>query len=106
MKLPIKVNDLKNKVIVITGAGGVLCSTMAIALAEAGAKVALLDRSDKAQEFANEITANGGTAKAYIADVLKKESLAKCHTEIIKRLRQMRYSHQRRRRKQSYGYNR
>lgn len=84
MKLPIKVNDLKNKVIVITGAGGVLCSTMAIALAEAGAKVALLDRSDKAQEFANEITANGGTAKAYIADVLKKESLAKCHTEIIK----------------------
>ena len=52
MKLPIKVNDLKNKVIVITGAGGVLCSTMAIALAEAGAKVALLDRSDKAQEFA------------------------------------------------------
>ena len=33
MKLPIQVNDLKNKVAVITGAGGVLCSMMAKALA-------------------------------------------------------------------------
>ena len=76
MKLPIQVNDLKNKVAVITGAGGVLCSMMAKALASAGAKVALLDRSDKAQQFADEIKAEGGTAKRYYADVLKKETLA------------------------------
>ena len=38
MKLPMQVNDLKDKVIVVTGAGGVLCSMMAIALARAGAK--------------------------------------------------------------------
>lgn len=79
-----QVNDLKDKVIVVTGAGGVLCSMMAIALAKAGAKVALLDRSDKAQKFANEIIADGGIAKAYIADVLKKDSLVKCHEEVLK----------------------
>lgn len=84
MKLPIEVKDLKNKVVVVTGAGGVLCSMMAKAVAAAGAKVALLDRSEKAQEFADEITANGGIAKAYIADVLKKDSLAKCHAEVLK----------------------
>lgn len=84
MKLPIEVKDLKNKVVVVTGAGGVLCSMMAKAVAAAGAKVALLDRSEKAQEFADDITANGGIAKAYIADVLKKDSLAKCHAEVLK----------------------
>lgn len=83
MKLPIQVNDIKGKVAVVTGAGGVLCSMMAKALSLAGAKVALLDRSDKAQWFVEEITAEGGTAKAYYADVLKKDTLAKCHAEIL-----------------------
>ncbi len=35
--------DIKDKAAVITGGGGVLCGTMAAALAEAGAKVAVLD---------------------------------------------------------------
>lgn len=83
MKLPIQVNDIKGKVAVVTGAGGVLCSLMAKALSLAGAKVALLDRSDKAQRFVEEIAAEGGTAKAYYADVLKKDTLAKCHVEIL-----------------------
>ena len=56
---------------------------MAKALSLAGAKVALLDRSDKAQRFVEEIAAEGGTAKAYYADVLKKDTLAKCHAEIL-----------------------
>ena len=42
MKLPFEV-DLKNKVCVITGAGGVLCSMFAQAMAKTGAKIALLD---------------------------------------------------------------
>ena len=42
MKLPFKI-DLKDKVVVITGAGGVLCSMFADALASLKAKVALLD---------------------------------------------------------------
>lgn len=83
MKLPIQTNDLENKVIVITGAGGVLCSLMAKGLAQAGAKIALLDRSDSAEAVAAEIVAAGGTAKAYLADVLQKDSLAKCHADVL-----------------------
>ena len=39
--------DLSGKVAVVTGAGGVLCSDMARALARAGARVALLNRTGK-----------------------------------------------------------
>ena len=35
--------DLTGKVLVITGAGGVICGSLAHTLAKAGAKVALLD---------------------------------------------------------------
>lgn len=87
MNLPIQVEDLKGKVAVVTGAGGVLCSHMAKALAAAGMKVALLDRSvEKAQEYADEITAEGGIARAYCANVLQKESLAACHERILAEL--------------------
>lgn len=47
MKLPF-VTDLSGKVAVITGAGGVICSEFAAALAECGAKVALLDIDEAA----------------------------------------------------------
>ena len=40
MNLPFRI-DLRNKVIVITGAGGILCSHLAKAVAACGAKVAL-----------------------------------------------------------------
>ena len=56
--------NLSDKVAVVTGAGGVLCSHFAKVLARAGAKVALLDLNvDAAQMFADEITAEGGVAK-------------------------------------------
>ena len=42
MELPYKV-DFTGKVVVVTGAGGVLCGDMARAFAQAGAKVAALD---------------------------------------------------------------
>ena len=65
--------DLSNKVAVVTGAGGVLCSQLAKTLARAGAKVALLDLNEQAaQACADEITAEGGTAKAYSCNVLDK----------------------------------
>ena len=65
--------DLTGKVAVVTGAGGVLCSEFAKVLARAGAKVALLNRTEaKAQRFADEITAEGGIAKAYGCNVLDK----------------------------------
>ncbi|MBQ4426229.1 MAG: SDR family oxidoreductase [Oscillospiraceae bacterium] len=67
--------DLTGKVAVVTGAGGVLCSMFAKVLARAGAKVALLDLNEEAaQKYADEITAEGGCAKAYKCNVLEKES--------------------------------
>lgn len=67
--------DLSGKVAVVTGAGGVLCSDMAKVLARAGAKVALLNRTvSKAQVYADEITAGGGTAKAYPCNVVDAAS--------------------------------
>lgn len=67
--------DLTGKVAVVTGAGGVLCSSFAKTLAAAGAKVALLDINEEAAKaFADEITARGGIAKAYKCNVLDKES--------------------------------
>ena len=53
--------DLKDKVAVITGGGGILCSVMAKAMAKAGAKVAILDlRAEAAEQVAAEIVADGG----------------------------------------------
>jgi len=66
--------DLNGKVAVVTGAGGVLCSGFAKTLARAGAKVALLDLNEEAAKgFADEITAEGGIAKAYKCNVLDKD---------------------------------
>ena len=77
--------DLKDKVVVITGAGGVICSSLAQSISQCGAKVALLDlHLDSAQKYADEINANGGIAKAFEANVLKKDSLIKCHQEVLK----------------------
>jgi NAD(P)-dependent dehydrogenase (short-subunit alcohol dehydrogenase family) len=68
--------DVKNKVIAITGGGGVLCGTMAIALAEAGAKIAVLDLIEAAADkVAEQINSNGGKAIGVKCDVLDKESL-------------------------------
>ena len=75
MKLPIQM-DLTGKVAVVTGAGGVLCSVMAEALAMCGAKVALLDLNlEAAKANAEAIAAKGYVAKGYVANVLDKESL-------------------------------
>ena len=72
MKLPLNV-DFTGKVVVVTGAGGVLCSAFAKTLARAGAKVALLDLNEEAaQSFADEITAEGGVAKASKCNELDK----------------------------------
>ena len=40
--------NLRDKTIAITGGGGVLCSAMAVALAKAGARIAILDLADVA----------------------------------------------------------
>lgn len=83
VKMPFKVG-LTNKVAVITGAGGVICSHIAKIIAECGAKVALLDlNKEAAQAQADEIVRSGGIAKSYEANVLKKDSLETAHTVIL-----------------------
>ncbi|MBE6819538.1 MAG: SDR family NAD(P)-dependent oxidoreductase [Ruminococcaceae bacterium] len=68
--------NLKGRVAVITGGGGVLCSGFAKDLASLGVKVAVLDlREEAAQVVVDEITAAGGTALAVGCNVLEAESL-------------------------------
>lgn len=86
MKLPFQIN-LDNKVAVITGAGGVLCSGFAKALAACGAKVALLDiNTAAAQLVADEIIKDGGVAIAVEANCLKTESLEAAHQVVLEKL--------------------
>ena len=79
MKLPFKV-DLADKVAVITGAGGVICSEFARALAECGAKVALLDiDAASAQAVADSI---GEGAIAIGCDCLNKADIERARDEV------------------------
>ena len=86
MNLPFKI-DLTNKVAIVTGAGGIICSNFAKVLAECGAKVAVMDlRKDKAVEIADEINKAGGRAIGVEANVLEKESLEAARAIINKEL--------------------
>lgn len=83
MNIPFKV-DLSNHVVVITGAGGILCSDMARALALCGAKVVLADRiADAVENVASEINEAGGEAITAIFDVLVKSEIEKSRDEIL-----------------------
>ncbi len=84
MDLPLNI-DFSGKVVVITGAGGVLCGTMARAFAQAGAKVAALDlNEDAVKKLAEECTAEGHICNGYKANVLEKESLEAVHEAVLK----------------------
>lgn len=86
MKLPFSI-DLSNKVAVITGAGGVLCAVFANALAQCGARIALLDLDQNAAEKAAEaIHTTGGQAKSYKCDVLSRASLESVHVQVLQDL--------------------
>lgn len=87
MKVPFYVEDLKDKVVVITGAGGVICSGLADAVAQNGAKVALLDLNKAAaQRVADELCNKGHVAKAYECNVLDKQSIIAARNEIAREL--------------------
>lgn len=76
MNLPFQI-DLRGRVAVVTGGGGVLCSVLAEALGRCGATVAILDRDATAAErVAEELRAQGLNARSAIADVLDPESLS------------------------------
>jgi len=86
MKLPFRI-DLKDKVAVVTGGGGVLCSCFAKALAQCGAKVAVINRTEaKAKLVAEEIINEGGTAIGISGDVTVPESIKAAHAVVNEKL--------------------
>ena len=83
MNIPFK-PDFSGKTAVVTGAGGVLCSSFSKLLAKCGAKVAVLDLNGEAADLvAQEINADGGTALGVTCNVLDPESMKAARDTII-----------------------
>ena len=79
--------NLKGRVAVVTGGGGVLCGDFAKTLAKQGVKVAVLDLNEAAaQKVADEIVKDGGVAIAVGCNVLEKESMEKAREIINEKL--------------------
>lgn len=78
-------DDLKGKVALVTGGGGVLCSCMAEALAERGAFVAVADlKKEAAEAVAVKINSAGGHAMAVACNVLDRRNLEDANVEVEK----------------------
>ena len=66
----------EGKVAVVTGAGGTLCSAIAIDLAQKGAKVVLIGRTrGKLEKVAAEIVASGGACRIEPGDVTDEKAM-------------------------------
>ncbi len=73
----------KDQVAVVTGAGGTLCSEIAIELARQGAKVVLVGRTaGKLQVVADEIQAFGGTCMIRTGDVTDEKAMEAIASEV------------------------
>ena len=74
--MPENLFSVKDQVAVVTGGAGVLCTAMCRALAQAGAKVAVLDlRLERAEALAAELCAAGSQAIGLACNVLDKACL-------------------------------
>ena len=83
IQLPLNI-DYTGKVVVVTGAGGLICGAMARAFAQSGAKVAALDlNEDAVKALADELTAEGFICKGYKANVLDTEALEAVHAAVV-----------------------
>lgn len=79
-------DNIKDKVIVVTGGGGVLCGAFAEELARQGAKVAVLDlRLEAAQKVVDKMIEAGGKALAVTCDVLDKSSVERAHEKVLEK---------------------
>src|SRR4029078_883746 len=68
--------SLKDKVVIVTGGTGILGNSFVNAIVEAGGAVGILGRNEKvANERAEAINKNGGTALALVADVMDEQQL-------------------------------
>ncbi|MBE6975532.1 MAG: SDR family NAD(P)-dependent oxidoreductase [Ruminococcaceae bacterium] len=81
--LPLNI-DYTGKVVVVTGAGGLICGAMARAFAESGAKVAALDLNENAvKALADELKAEGFICEGYKANVLELDTLKAVHEQVV-----------------------
>ena len=79
--------SVEGKCVAVTGGAGVLCGTMARALAVRGAKVAVLDFNlEGAEAMCAEIRSAGGQAVAVKVDVLNREQVRAAFDETVARL--------------------
>ena len=86
MNLPLNI-DYTGKVVVVTGAGGLICGAMARAFAESGARVAALDlNEDAVKKLADELKADGYVCEGYKANVLDAEALEAVHEAVLRDL--------------------
>jgi Dehydrogenases with different specificities (related to short-chain alcohol dehydrogenases) len=75
---------LKGKVAVITGASKGLGKAMALALAEAGARVALVSRNEEQLNgVAHDVQTADGDAKVFVADVSREDQVAKLERDLV-----------------------
>ena len=83
INLPLNI-DFSGKVVVVTGAGGLICGAMARAFAQSGAKVAALDLNEEAvKALADDLTKEGFICKGYKANVLDAELLEEVHKQVV-----------------------
>jgi len=86
IQLPLNV-DYSGKVVVVTGAGGLICGAMTRAFAQSGAKVAALDlNGDAVKKLADELKAEGFICEGYAANVLEPEALEEVHQAVLRDL--------------------
>ncbi len=83
LQLPLNI-DYSNKVVVITGAGGVICGAMARAFAQSGAKVAALDLNEEAvQTLSDELCHEGFVCRGYKVNVLEPAAIEEVHKKVL-----------------------
>ena len=83
INLPLNI-DYKDKVVVVTGAGGLICGEISRAFAQCGAKVAALDlNEDAVKNLANELKSEGFICEGYKANVLDVENLEAVHKAVL-----------------------
>ena len=76
--------DIRGRVVVVTGGAGILGRSICAYLAGQGARVAVLDRDEKAGEaLVGEIRAAGGDALFFATDVLNREVLVSNREAIL-----------------------
>ena len=84
--------DVNGKIVVITGACGVLGSCASRYFASLGARVALLNRersAEKGRVLAQEICAGGGDASFFVCDVLEEGSAQEALQQVLARYGQV-----------------